>query len=75
MVGVLSPSYDRGQREEQSPVVKLMAVLPTLSWRDAFGNTWSIMRRMMECWSRKVMHEVLEHESTPELKDRGECQL
>jgi len=62
---------DEKRNDDQSLFDKLIAVLSVLPWPEALGDLWKIMRNMMQGWSYRGMYEVLDYESTLELKDRG----
>lgn len=59
------------RNNDQSLLDKLIALLSGLPWLQVFGEVWKILRRMVQARSYKGMYEVLEYESTLELKDRG----
>jgi hypothetical protein len=49
---------------------KLIAVLLQLPWLDVLGDAWKALRKVIQSRSYRGMYEVLEYESTLELKDR-----
>jgi len=62
---------DEKRNDDQSLFDKLIAVLLGLPWPAVLGDLWKIIRKVMQGWSYKGMYEVLDYESTLELKDRG----
>ena len=49
---------------------KLINVMPYLSWFDALADIWKLGSKAIRGLSVDGMYEVLEYESTLELKDR-----
>jgi len=62
---------DEKRDGSQSLLDKLIAVLSGLPWLDVLGEAWKILRKVVQGRSYRGMYEVLEYESTLELKDRG----
>ncbi len=62
---------DENRNDNQSLLDKLIAVLSGLPWLEVLGQAWKIVRKVMQGRSYRGMYEVLEYESTLELKDRG----
>lgn len=62
---------DEKRNDNQSLLDKLIALLSGLPWLDVLGQAWKILRKVMQNRSYKGMYEVLEYESTLELKDRA----
>jgi hypothetical protein len=54
----------------QSLINKLIAVLLRLPWADVFGDALKALRKAIQGRSYRSLYEVLEYESTLELKDR-----
>ena len=50
---------------------KIVSVLLELSWPDAVREVWQVIRKVIQSRSYAGMYEVLEYESTLELKDRA----
>jgi len=61
---------DEKRNDDQSLSDKLIAVLLGLPWPAVLGDLWKIIRKVMQGWSYKGMYEVLDYESTLELRDR-----
>lgn len=59
------------RNDNQSPLSKLIAILLGLPWPEVVKQSWEIIRKVMQSWSYQDLYEVLEYESTLELKDRG----
>jgi hypothetical protein len=56
-----------------TPLPRWVATLTGLPWVEMAGELWKIGRKVMRGFSNEGMYEVLEYESTLELKDiRGE---
>lgn len=62
---------DEKRNDSQSLFDKLIAILSGLPWLDVLGEAWKIARKVIQGRSYTGMYEVLEYESTLELKDRG----
>ena len=62
---------DEKRNDSQSLFDKLIAVLSGLPWLDVLGEAWKIVRKVIQDRSYRGMYEVIEYESTLELKDRG----
>ena len=62
---------DEKRNDDQSLSDKLIGVLLGLPWPAVLGDLWKIMRKVMQGWSYRGMYEVLEYESTLELKGRA----
>jgi hypothetical protein len=50
---------------------KLIALLLRLDWPDVLGNVWRALRKALPGQSYKGLYEVLEYESTLELRYQG----
>ena len=50
---------------------KSLSVLSGLPWVEVFEKGWRLARQALQAWSYRGMYEVLEHETTLELKDRA----
>jgi hypothetical protein len=59
------------QRKHQSFIGKQITVLSGLPWFEVLGTVWQIARKALQARSYKGMYEVLEYESTLELRDRS----
>ena len=59
------------RNDNQNLLDKLITALLRLSWLEVLGDVWKFVRKVMPGRSYKGMYEVLEYESTLELKDRG----
>ena len=57
--------------DSQSFLDKLVSVLPGSSWLELVQKAWKIIRKLIQRRSYAGMYEVLEYESTLELKDGG----
>jgi hypothetical protein len=62
---------DEKHNDHQSLLDKLIALLPRLDWLDVLGDVWRVLQKALPGQSYKGLYEVLEYESTLELKDRG----
>jgi hypothetical protein len=62
---------DEKHNDNHSLFDKLVAVLLRLPWSDVLGDARKIICRVTRGWTDNGMYEVLEYESTLELKDRG----
>jgi len=62
---------DEKRNDSQSLFDKLIAILSGLPWLDVLGEVWKILRKVIQGRSYRGMYEVIEYESTLELKDRG----
>jgi hypothetical protein len=62
---------DQKHSNNQNLLDKLIATLLGLPWPEALRNVWKIIRKVMQGRSYAGMYEVLEYESTLDLKDRG----
>ena len=62
---------DEKHNDNQSLFDRLIAVLSGLPWLDVLGEVWKIVRKVIQGRSYRGMYEVLEYESTLEVKDRG----
>jgi hypothetical protein len=49
----------------------LITVLSGLPSFEVWGKAWHLARQVLQAWSYRGMYEVLEHETTLELKDRA----
>ena len=61
---------DEKRNDNQSLLEKLIALLSGLPWLEVLGKAWKIVQNVMQSRSYKGMYEVLDYESTLELKDR-----
>jgi hypothetical protein len=61
---------DEKRNDNQSLLDRLIAVLLGFPWTEVL-DVWNILRGVLQGRSYKGMYEVLEYESTLELKDRG----
>ena len=57
--------------DSQSLLDKLVSVLPGSPWLELVNKTWKTIRKLIQRRSYAGMYEVLEYESTLELKDGG----
>jgi hypothetical protein len=62
---------DEKRDDHQSLLDKLIALLLRLPWLDVLGDMWKTLRKTLPGQSYRGLYEVLEYESTLELKDRG----
>jgi hypothetical protein len=62
---------DEKRDDHQSLLDKLIALLLRLDWLDVLGDVWKVLQKALPGQSYKGLYEVLEYESTLELKDRG----
>ena len=62
---------DKKRDDNQTFFDKLIDVLLRLPWPDVLVDAWKVTCRVMRSWTGNGMYEVLEYESTLELKDRG----
>jgi hypothetical protein len=62
---------DKKRNNYQNLLDKLMNLLLGLPWIDIVGEAWKLGRQVLRTASDRSMYEVLEYESTLELKDRG----
>ena len=58
------------QRTHQGSISRQIATLLNSPWMDAIGRAWKVLQGAIQCRSFRGMYEVLEHETTLELKDR-----
>jgi hypothetical protein len=63
---------DQQHNHSQSLFDKLTAVLLGLPWADVVGDAFKALRKAIQGRTCKGLYEVLEYESTLELKDREE---
>jgi hypothetical protein len=61
---------DEKHNNNQSPLDKLIAVLLRLPWADVVADALKALREAVQGRSSRGLYEVLEYESTLELKDR-----
>jgi hypothetical protein len=61
----------RKHDNNQRPFDRLITILLGLSWLEVLVDAWKAARKLLQSRSYKGMYEVLEYESTLELKDRG----
>ena len=57
--------------DNRSLIDKLITVLVGLPWPEVIGKAWKIILKALQGRSFEGMYDVLEYESTLELKDRG----
>jgi hypothetical protein len=62
---------DEKRNDDQNLLDRLIALLSGLPWLDVLREAWKILRKFVQARSYRGMYEVLEYESTLELKDRG----
>jgi len=62
---------DEERNDNRCLLDKLIATLSGLPWPEVVGVMWKTIRKVMQGRSYRGMYEVLEYESTLELKDRG----
>jgi hypothetical protein len=62
---------DEKRDDNRSLFDRLTAFLLGLPWPAVLGDLWKIIRKVTQGWPYKGMYEVLDYESTLELKDRG----
>ena len=62
---------DEKRNNYQNLLDKLMNHLLGLPWIDIVADAWKFGRQVLQTASDRSMYEVLEYESTLELKDRG----
>ena len=62
---------DESQKDDKSLPDKLLSALLGLPWADVVVKAWKTIQKMMHRQSSQGMYQVLEYESTLELKDRG----
>ena len=59
------------QKGTRGTIDRLIIALSGLPWLELGGKAWKIIRKVMEGRFYQDMYEVLEYESTLELKDKG----
>jgi len=62
---------DEERNDNRCLLDKLIAILSGLPWLDVLREVWKILRKVIQGRSYRGLYEVLEYESTLELKDRG----
>jgi hypothetical protein len=62
---------DEKRKDRQSLLEKLIAILLSLPWLEVAEMAWNIIRKVIQVRSYAGMYEVLNYESTLELRDRG----
>lgn len=62
---------DEKRDDDKNLLDKLIALLLRLDWLDVLSDVWKAPRKALSGQSYKGLYEVLEYESTLELKDRG----
>jgi hypothetical protein len=62
---------DEKRLDHRSLLKKLIAILLRLPWLEVAENAWKIIRMVIQVRSYAGIYEVLNYESTLELKDRG----
>ena len=62
---------DEKRHDDQSLFRKPLSILSGLPWVDVVGKVWQLARQALQARSYRGMYEVLEHETTLELKDRA----
>ncbi|MGD8968616.1 MAG: hypothetical protein PVI07_13990, partial [Anaerolineae bacterium] len=65
-----SQMTDEKDTDNQSFLDKLIAVLVRLPWADGLGDAVKALHKTIQGRSHRGLYEVLEYESTLELKDR-----
>ena len=59
------------RNDDHGLLQKSVAVLSGLPWFEVLEKAWQIVRQALQARSYRGMYEVLEHETTLELKDRA----
>ena len=62
---------DKDNNGNRNLLDKLITVVVGLPWPEAVGEAWKVLRKVQQRRSVVGMYEVLNYESTLELKDRG----
>ena len=62
---------DSNRNDDHGLLDKSITALSGLPWFELLGKAWQLARKALQARSYRGMYEVLEHETTLELKDRA----